>query len=523
MKKTVRILSLLLALLMVAAMFVACGDKNSTDKGGTNNGTTGDGTGTGTGTGDGNTDPNFSTDLPGGLNYSGGTVTILCSAKDTVKDEFYAEGTSANAIENAVFERNEKVKSLLGVGLNIIPDQESASDIAKINTKIATAVGSGDNTYDVAVGATYLTTASVNNGYMRNLYNTKHINLEKGYWSQGFNSALSYGKDRQYIANGAIVLSIFRCLNCTIFNKQMFNDKQEPLLYDVVRNGEWTMEYQLNASKRLATVTDNPNNTVYGMAAGLKVSIDPYWVSLNAPLVAKDVNNAFTYVGSDTTAKKRVIDASKAIIDLYMDKSCFVATYDDDSFTNISTAHETFYENRAAMASTVIYNIERTTQQLGTIEYGIVPMPMLNKDQGAYLTGVQDQVSALGVISVVTDDRMEMIGATLEALAAESYATVVDKYYNEIMKLRFADDRDTQEMLDIIYEGSCMPLTAIYTGVLNTNVGSGVTTFLRNIIIDGTKAAGNNPAQTAISTVNRPMKTNVKTLNETFLKLEAKK
>jgi hypothetical protein len=78
-------------------------------------------------------------------------------------------------------------------------------------------------------------------------------------------------------------------------------------------------------------------------------------------------------------------------------------------------------------------------------------------------------------------------------------------------------------MLDIIYEGSCMPLTAIYTGVLNTNVGSGVTTFLRNIIIDGTKAAGNNPAQTAISTVNRPMKTNVKTLNETFLKLEAKK
>ncbi|MBE6577743.1 MAG: hypothetical protein E7653_06355 [Ruminococcaceae bacterium] len=511
MKNTLRILSLLLAIIMLGAMLVACKGKKKDDDGTT----------------DApppvvNNDP-YGDELPAELNYGGQTVTILCSAKDTVKAEFYAEGASANAIESAVFKRNETVKSRLGVNLNIILNQESASDISKINTMIRTAAEAGDATYDVAVGATYLTTASVNNGYFRNLHNCTYLNLNKLYWSQGFNSALSYGADRQYIANGSIVLSIYRCLNCTIFNKTMLNNKQEANLYDVVRNKEWTMEYQLNMSRRLATGTANPDTAIYGMAGGLKVSIDPYWVSLNAPLVAKDANNAFQYVGNNKTAKSKVVSASQAIIDLYSDASCFVATYDDDSFTNISTAHETFYNKRAAMSNTVIYNIERTTQQLGDIEYGIVPMPMLNKDQGAYYTGVQDQVSALGILQPVSDDRIQMVGAVLECLASESYKIVVDEYYNNIMQYRFAQDVDTQEMLDIIYEGSCMPLTAIYTGVLNEGIGSGVTTFLRNIVIDGKSAGGQNPASTAITSVNTALKKNVGNLNTAFEGLEAKK
>ncbi len=510
MKNTLRILSLLLVIVMLGAMLVACkGNKNDED-----------------GMGDApppvaNDDP-YADEIPDGLNYGGQTVTILCSAKDTVAAEFYAEGASANAIESAVFKRNETVKARLGVNLNIIRDQESAGDISVINQRIATAVEAGDQTFDVAVGATYLTTTSVNNGYFRNLYNCTYLNLNKYYWSQGFNSALSYGADRQYIANGSIVLSIYRCLNCTIFNKTMFNDKQEPTLYDVVRNNDWTMEYQLNASKRLATGTSNPDTAIYGMAAGLKVSIDPYWVSLDAPLVSKDANNAFEYAAKSSTARNKVISAADAIIDLYMDASCFVAPYDEDSFTNISTAHETFYNKRAAMSSTVIYNIERTTQQLGDIEYGIVPMPMLNENQDGYYTGVQDQVSALGILHPVADDRLQMVGAVLECLASESYKTVVDVYYNEIMQYRFAQDIDTQEMLDIIYEGSCMPLTAVYTGVLNEGIGSGVTTFLRNIIIKGTSAGGQNPASSDLTTVKKPLDQNVGKLNKAFQELEAK-
>ncbi len=512
MKKTLKIMSLILAVIMLGAMLAACDFTGDNGDGGddtpppvTNN------------------DP-YADEIPVELRYEGETVTILCAAKDTVRAEFYAEGASANAIESAVFQRNETVKSRLGVNLNIVLDQTAVGDkINEINNKITSTVGSGLPTYDVAVGATYLTTVNVNNGHFRNLHNCKYLNLNKYYWSQGFNSALSHGNDRQYIANGSIVLSIYRCLNCTIFNKTMFDDKQEQSPYDIVRAGNWTMEYQLNAARRLATGTTNPDTAIYGMAGGLKVSIDPYWVSLDSPLVTKDTNNAFTYVGQNTTAKNKVISAADSIIALYMDASCFVATYNDDSFTNISTAHETFYNKRAAMATTVIYNIERTTEQLGGIEYGIVPMPKLNHNQTEYLTGVQDQVSALGILLPVQEERIQMIGAVLECLASESYKTVVDEYYNNIMQYRFAQDVDTQEMLDIIYEGSCMPLTAIYTGVLNEGVGSGVTTFLRNIIIDGVSAGGQNPASTAISTVNRPLKTNVKTLNEAFLKLEEKK
>ena len=176
------------------------------------------------------------------------------------------------------------------------------------------------------------------------------------------------------------------------------------------------------------------------------------------------------------------------------------------------------------MATTAIYNIERTTQQLGDIEYGIVPMPMLDKNQGGYYTGVQDQVSALGILSVVTDDRLQMVGATLECLASESYKIVVDEYYNNIMQYRFAQDVDTQEMLDIIYEGSCMPLACIYTGVLKEGTSyGGITTFLRTIVAEGYKAGGQNPTTSKLGEVRNALPKNVKKLNESFQGLEPKK
>ena len=512
MKNTLRILSLLLVVLMIGALLAACG-KNK-DK---------DGTGENTPPPVANDDP-YADELPAELDYGGATVTILSSQKDTVKVEFYAEGDSANAIESAVFKRNETVKERLNVGLYILLD-DASKDVTNIEKRIESTVTAGDTTFDVAVGPTYRMTANVNNGHFRNLKNCTYMNLNKYYWSQGFNSALSYGNDKQYIANGSIVLSIYRCLDCTIFNKTMFGDKQETNLYEVVRNGEWTMEYQLNVSKRLATGTANPDSAIYGMAAGLKVSVDPYWVSLNAPLVNKDANNHFQYAATNRTASNKIITACKAILDLYSDASCFVAPNANDSFSNVDNnyAHMMFCDKRAAMSTTVIYNIERTTQQLGDIDYGIVPMPMLDKNQGAYYTGVQDQVSALGIINTVTDDRLQMVGAVLECLASESYKTVVEEYYENIMQYRFAQDVDTQEMLTIIYEGSCMPLTGIYTGVLNENIGSGVTTFLRNIIEVGVSSGGQNPASTQLSTIKNTMPKNVETLNKAFEDLEPKK
>ncbi len=465
------------------------------------------------------TDDPFVDDLPE-LNYENATVSILCSAKDTVADEFYVDNTVSNNISTAVFKRNEMVKSRLGVSLNIIYDRDSASRITTLNEKHEIAVASNDTSYDIVSGATFATTAFVNKGLYRNLYNCQYIDLDKYYWSQGFNDAFSYGTDKQYIATGSAAISIYRFLYSTIFNKEMLNAKHETSLYDVVENGDWTLEYQLNLSKRLAVYSANSEPYIYGAALGLLAGIDSYWVSSDAIIVSKDAQNQFKYnMATSTNANKFSLTVDK-LLALYRDSSTFVVDHDDDGFTGRSKTIEKFYNRQAAMTTAIFYNIESSTDKLVDIDYGVIPMPKYDKGQTEYHCGIQDQVSALGISLTVSDSRLQMVGAVLECMASESYKTVVDEYYGEIMNYRLLQDAESQKMLDMIYTGARIDLALMYTNVLGEGMG-GLTVFLRDIVNKG-YSSGSNAVSSRLSAINKTLKSNVRELNERFDQLEAK-
>ncbi len=469
MKKIIKILSLALALLLVTASFAACGDDTSKD--------TGKGT---VDTSDGNVEYNddpYKDNVPD-MDYGGATISIYASGKDTVKDEFYSEGITTSSIESAVFMRNEAVKDRLKVDFNVI--LESDADASAINNKLGIAVQAGDTSYDIVVAPTYIAAKFPVQGQYRNLKNCDYIDLDKLYWSQGFNEAFSYGTDKQYLATGEAVISIYRFLYCTIYNKQMFADNHQDDLYGVVNDGKWTLEYQTQLSKKFYQDTGDAATSVYGVAAGDQISIDPYWVSLQCPVVVKDANNHFALAIDDKTAMTKISDSVEIILDLYNDASCYVHPFAEDGFTsnNGSRTIQTFYEERAAMATTVIYSMERHMEFLADKSYGIVPMPKFDEDQDGYYSNLQDQVSAIGISMTVSDDRLQMVGAAVELLASESKSTVVEAYYEKALNYRYLQDPESQQMLKIIYEGSNMTMASVYTGAIY----NGFTTFMRNII-----------------------------------------
>ncbi len=463
MNKTFKILSLILALMMVVACFAACGETTS--------------------------------------------------SKDTVKDEFYSEGITTNIVETAVFKRNEAVKARLGVDLNVI--LESDTGASAINNKLGVAVQAGDTSYDIVVAPTYIAAKFPIQGQYRNLKNCEYIDLDKLYWSQGFNEAFSFGADKQYLATGEAVISIYRFLYCTIYNKQMFADNHQDDLYETVRDGKWTLEYQTQLSRKFHQDTGYAATSIYGVAAGDQISVDPYWVSLQCPVVTKDVNNEFELTITNSTALGKISDSVELILALYNDASCYVHPFEEDGFTsnNGSRTIQTFYEERAAMATTVIYSMERHMEFLADKSYGIVPMPKFDEDQAGYYSNLQDQVSAMGISMTVSADRLQMVGAIMELLASEAKSTVVEAYYEKALNYRYLQDPESQEMLKMIYEGSNMTIASVYTGAIY----NGFTTFMRNII-----ASRANIVSSQFRGIRGQLVENVKKLNQDFAAIEEK-
>ena len=105
------------------------------------------------------------------------------------------------------------------------------------------------------------------------------------------------------------------------------------------------------------------------------------------------------------------------------------------------------------MATTQFLSIEKRIDALADISYGIVPMPKLSVGQEKYHTYVQDQLSAFGISAAVGDqERQDLLGALMESIAYNSYLIVRPAYYDSTLSLRFMQDPQSGEILDMMFE-----------------------------------------------------------------------
>ena len=107
----------------------------------------------------------------------------------------------------------------------------------------------------------------------------------------------------------------------------------------------------------------------------------------------------------------------------------------------------------------------------GDYEYGIVPYPMLDEDQGEYYNRAAN-IAHLCYIPT-TNTALNDTSIILEAMSIESYNNVRPTYYDVTLSLKEAKDEETLDMVNIILDSS----TYIYEGF----VGAGtIQTMINN-------------------------------------------
>ncbi len=396
-------------------------------------------------------DQNYVCDLPDDLDFNDAEINIMYVKVAAREDELVSEELGNGSISDSVFERNLKLETQLGIKMSFV-------DIVNDTTaqgRLRTMVKGGDDTADIFVMGTYCAMDPAIEGNYLNLNGIESVDLSKHYWSQDYNEMMTFTTEKkQFLATSPAALSLFRLTYLTIFNRDLLANYNMPDLYAAVSNGDWTLDYQLSLISDIWTDTDGDGKSsegdFFGLITGNCISADAYCVASDIHMVVQDEDGTMVFNQEDG---ERIIRMSEVVSDIYNAKGTYYfkdQTYDDIGKHYIN---EKFASQEGLMATTQFLGIEHNIDALNAFNYGIVPMPKLDKLQENYMTYVQDQVSAFGISAAIgNEDRIYMLGAVMEAMAAYSNEIVRPAYYDTALSLRFMQDPDSRAILGTMFE-----------------------------------------------------------------------
>lgn len=411
----------------------------------------------------------FSPTLPEDLYYEDDEVTIISRYKEGwTSGEIAVEGLKGEPVNDAVYERNKLVEDRLGIKINSIEDKTDSH--GEVVNKVAIAVKGGLTDYDIMAAPAYTTLPETLNGTFINLRGSdcEYLDLSQPWWIQGFNEAVEY-QGGQYAILGSMVLSMYRFGFVTVFNKDMFTDASQPLLYDYVKNGTWTLAKQAELVPMFYKDDGNgqqdKTGDIYGLVSSSYTNVDAYWSSCKLDIVRKDEDGNLKVV----TDLGRVSGTVEGLIHLFYNTggaSYIVAGTSDDTIW--STIRQMFANGSAAMGSLRFMEMENAEMRNMEQEYGVVPMPKYDVHQDDYYTLLHDQFTVLAIPATVTGDRVAQMSAVLEAMSSASYSVVKPVYYEDTLRTKIAQDPTAAEMMDIITNNVYIDAGIIYISVLGS-------------------------------------------------------
>ena len=388
-------------------------------------------------------------DLPR-LDFGGAEITVI--SRDIVgltHGEIVFDEALATPLNEAVFERNKAVEEKLNVKIVHIPND--TFDPYVLPNLVATDVKGGSTEYDIMAASAYTTIQHTLSGNFVNLADNEYINLSKPYWLQALNETISY-KNLQFMATGSFMPSVYRLAFATMFNKDLFEEANQPLLYEYVENGSWTVDQQ--ASLTSLFYRDNgdgmpDSQDVFGFVTGTSINVDPYWSAFRVDVMPRNQEGAWETAGTLTDS---LVATTDKLLNLYYGETS--STYAVETGTDDSEQAEIrnmFASGHAAMATLRLVELENDDFQ--DFNYGIVPMPKFDEAQDGYTSHLHDQFTIVAVPYTIANERLDMVSAVLESMASAGHALIRPAYCETVLRAEFDPEAKDVQMLDTIADG----------------------------------------------------------------------
>lgn len=394
--------------------------------------------------------------------YEFRVITQQNDGQNYNKWEIFSEGENGDIINDNVYGRNRFLEEKYGIKIVGIDRHSFSGEIRK-------AVMADEDIFDLALHQVSESFISAMNGYLVEVSEIPHLELDAPWWNQTILEETSVA-DNRYLMLGAMNILAYDSIGALFFNKELLEDKGVTELYDVVREGKWTLDRMLTYCSDFAadingdTVMDDFDQ--YGMAVS---SYSALTLTNGGGLyfTKKDENDIPT-----VSLNERSVEYWQKLAGLISQE--YVMYGGGYGATRVAEMQAAFEENRL-----MFYNeLLNRTSLLRSMEkdFGILPMPKMNEAQENYSSFVHNGNSSVASVPITNTD-LDRTGRILEDMARYSDEHIYPAYVETAIKGKFLRDEDSAEMVDILIENIHFDIAIIS--------GCGMETLLRKLIGEG--------------------------------------
>ncbi len=348
-------------------------------------------------------------------------------------EHLVVEEETGEILNDAIYKRNGMVEDKFDVSLAEIVTKDAKGDLTK-------SVMAGDDSYDLVIPTWY---AMLGTEYCVDFFTLDHVQLDKPWWNQNYAEAMSVN-EKLTSAVSSLMLTHMDSVMAMLYNKNIAADNKLPDLYQIVRDGDWTLGKLFELSKNVTLdldgngeYDDSDRYTFVGLDGILRLSSG---VPLNGLVKDGDdfiKNNLGDEVLVETLTKLRDI-AAQYERDIYNPRTDKNNGGDGDKavFRLFKNDQTLFYVHGLG-----------AVQQFRDMksDFGVLPTPKLDENQESYAIAPD---STKSIIIPTSAGDLERTAIILEYMSWAGYTYLRPQYYDAMLQSKYLRDEESVEMMD---------------------------------------------------------------------------
>ncbi|MBE6704042.1 MAG: hypothetical protein E7583_02150 [Ruminococcaceae bacterium] len=356
------------------------------------------------------------------------------------------EEENGDAINDIRYQRNHEVMNKFNVKFQV---KEGISGSNSEGTPIIRSlIQSGDDTYEVFINVQHVGVPLIYEDlFVEWNENMPHANLDNPWWYQNVTRDLNYN-DKIYVAAGAYNFHCLKGMGVLSFNKTMMDELELDYPYQMVKDGEWTVDKLIEYNKK--AIKDLNGDGImkteddrFGLAGWQYEMTPAIFVGMGGNPVTKDDDDMPILNLND----ERTFNVIDKMLEVFADGNGAFRNAAPEPYAKTGNM---FKEGRLMFHDTNLDQLPGLREMED--DFGAIPFPKLDKEQEEYYSRVVNYTSLTYI--PVTNQKLELTSAILEHMAFLSYRDLIPAFYDVILTVKTNRDYETEEMVDIVRKGA---------------------------------------------------------------------
>ncbi|NLE13885.1 MAG: hypothetical protein GX628_09475 [Clostridiales bacterium] len=372
------------------------------------------------------------------IDYNGASFFIQAAFSQTYNKLMFADEETGDVFYDELYSRTLMTEEYFNIDMGYNCELQEVELIPAVNASIM----AGDNKYQLVLSNNMRGNTALVTQHMILDWNTiSTVDFSHVYWNSSVTENLTVS-GKNFFAKSSYALPTY---SLVAFNKGMAEEYNFGNLYDLVREGGWTLDSMTDMSKVITRDIDGDGdfdiNDAYGICIMADHPVNSFRAGCEIPLTkVNDEGMLMPAVNNE-----RMITMLEKIYDIIVTRKLawtypWKAVLTEDMYIPMDSGRVLFFFQQL----TWMTNLRECET-----DYGLIPYPKFDEAQETY--HIDDYGKLLTVPVTVPDPNM--VGNVCEMLGYFSYINVAPAYYESLFNQKVCRDEESIEMLQLCADG----------------------------------------------------------------------